>query len=727
MFLEATARRIDAVATSASFVGFLARDAQGRVAITEPAGHFRGVSATIPKVAIAPGERASDALARCLREKLGVTPRAVYPLPGPWTTEGDVGFFFAGSLGTGSAPPTKPESHLVKAVHWCDRHEAARRLMGSPRAPDRVRDLQLLAFSCALELSFERRLFLAVRELNRMGFERLRVRIARGGSAEATFELSPVGGGAATTTLRHSASAGQCPFGWDDAVFDSPSELADRVLRRVSDMIFAAAGTDPAWASEPDRLLADPALDGAFRWPAPPAPPEAAPASAPLPATRESVSAPASSPWDEQVRTWPVAQARVKSVAETESLEDAMSAFRSSTVPPPAVPAVVPKPVASEIPAPRQSAPPAVPIVIHPAPVAPVAPSLEPLRFAEAPRESAVPEAAPVSAPEEEELPEPSFDLALLRRARGAMLGMAVGDALGAPEVSRRCDEANMGCSLARSLVVRGAFDLDDVAVRYSAWVDVAVEAGPQTRAVLAKVKRGERPHTAARALWEEGQRRPATRGSLVRSAPLALFFADDAWSLEAASLDEAAITHYDPRCRIAGAAYNAAIARLVIGGDDIEGAFGAARRAVASAARTLVAREPRFRHEVESARSALYDDLNAARSDDPGLNGPAGKLVAEGGQVRIAFRLAFWQLAHAASFEAALLDVVQRGGDADTNAAVTGTLLGARFGDEVIPSRWTDAVLAAPVETRKSTAATEYHPKVLLRFAEDLNARDHG
>jgi len=33
---------------------------------------------------------------------------------------------------------------------------------------------------------------------------------------------------------------------------------------------------------------------------------------------------------------------------------------------------------------------------------------------------------------------------------------------------------------------------------------------------------------------------------------------------------------------------------------------------------------------------------------------------------VRVAFRLAFWELLHAPSVEAALIDVVNRGGDAD-------------------------------------------------------------
>ena len=39
---------------------------------------------------------------------------------------------------------------------------------------------------------------------------------------------------------------------------------------------------------------------------------------------------------------------------------------------------------------------------------------------------------------------------------------------------------------------------------------------------------------------------------------------------------------------------------------------------------------------------------------------------------MRVAFRLAFWHLAHTPSYEAALIDTVNRGGDADTNAGRT-------------------------------------------------------
>jgi ADP-ribosylglycohydrolase len=60
---------------------------------------------------------------------------------------------------------------------------------------------------------------------------------------------------------------------------------------------------------------------------------------------------------------------------------------------------------------------------------------------------------------------------------------------------------------------------------------------------------------------------------------------------------------------------------------------------------------------------------------------------------VRIAFQYAFFALLHAQDFEQGVTMVVLGGGDTDTNGAITGALLGARFGVEAVPRRWRDAV----------------------------------
>ena len=57
------------------------------------------------------------------------------------------------------------------------------------------------------------------------------------------------------------------------------------------------------------------------------------------------------------------------------------------------------------------------------------------------------------------------------------------------------------------------------------------------------------------------------------------------------------------------------------------------------------------------------------------------------------AMQVALWCADRAADFEEALIAVVNAGGDTDTNGAVAGAVLGARFGLDAIPRRWRDQV----------------------------------
>jgi ADP-ribosylglycohydrolase len=58
----------------------------------------------------------------------------------------------------------------------------------------------------------------------------------------------------------------------------------------------------------------------------------------------------------------------------------------------------------------------------------------------------------------------------------------------------------------------------------------------------------------------------------------------------------------------------------------------------------------------------------------------------------------AFWALRQAPTFAEGLHAVIMEGGDADTNAAVAGALLGARFGYDAIPVGWIDGLVHRPM-----------------------------
>jgi ADP-ribosyl-[dinitrogen reductase] hydrolase len=65
----------------------------------------------------------------------------------------------------------------------------------------------------------------------------------------------------------------------------------------------------------------------------------------------------------------------------------------------------------------------------------------------------------------------------------------------------------------------------------------------------------------------------------------------------------------------------------------------------------------------------------------------------SESGSALAAIAIALAAFFNADDFEKGLIWAVNLGGDADTNGAVTGALLGARFGTAAIPERWLSAL----------------------------------
>ena len=321
-------------------------------------------------------------------------------------------------------------------------------------------------------------------------------------------------------------------------------------------------------------------------------------------------------------------------------------------------------------------------------------------------------------------------------RARGTLLGLAVGDALGTTlEFSTRTvpdfptmlagphrditgggpfglvagqvtDDTHMACCLAASLAARAGFEAADVARRYVEWREHTFDIGATTSSAVRRLERGELD--AGRKVWEESGRRGAANGSLMRAAPIGVFFASDDKRRRQAALADSALTHFDPRCQLACAAFTAAIAH--------EGETVAAAVELSRASEELAASFPELESLILAGAQELRDDLRLATEDDPQL----GALIhTSQGFVRVAFRAAFWELEHAPGFAAGLVDVVNRGGDADTNGAIAGALLGARHGEAAIPEEWRRQVLGALQDRPAGALRDAYHPKVLLAMLE--------
>ncbi|MDB4963879.1 MAG: ADP-ribosylation/Crystallin [Myxococcales bacterium] len=370
-------------------------------------------------------------------------------------------------------------------------------------------------------------------------------------------------------------------------------------------------------------------------------------------------------------------------------------------------------------------------------------------------------------------------------RDRGALLGLAVGDALGTsfefeaiqqpgfPELAtgpatditgggpfgltagQITDDTQMAVCLARSLAAHDrVLDVEDVGARYVAWSREAFDIGNQTRDAIGRIKAGTAARDAGFATWRASGMRAAGNGSLMRTAPIAVavarrFLHGDVLPRQGnlmtvvadAAMAESAITHADPRCQLACAVFDVAIAISFVTEPDgsvapvprsapisamrARAMHAGATAALSVATSRLIAAWPRAAdatasaHDREllaiaSARDDLARDLEAATVDDPQLYTSELHLHDKAGFVRVALRLAFWHLLNTPSWRDAVVDTASRGGDADTNAAIVGALVGARDGATAIPVAWSERVLAA---TQRGSAAwaDAHHPRHLL------------
>lgn len=343
-------------------------------------------------------------------------------------------------------------------------------------------------------------------------------------------------------------------------------------------------------------------------------------------------------------------------------------------------------------------------------------------------------------------------DAVFRSRAKGALLGLAVGEALGLPMESRNVpsapfpqlnegpvDELKRGgrfekragqvgwCSemafcVSEVLRTLRRYDVFEVAKAYARWAPTSEEVPEPTKLALEQVSEGKSPEYTGRRVWIEGQQRVRDNGVLGRSVPVGVFFARRQDLRVTASLDDACISHFDPLCQLAAATLNGVIAAAIATPKErleTPDVLKVAEAELSLAALTLGRRESDWVSIVKDAADWLREDIRCAQDDDPMLYGPELHLFFPVPTlVRTSFRLAFWELFHAPSFEAGLIDTVNRGGDADTHGAVVGALLGAVYGDAAIPPRWTEVLMESPGPYVGGPHWNVYHPRFLVTLA---------
>ena len=268
-------------------------------------------------------------------------------------------------------------------------------------------------------------------------------------------------------------------------------------------------------------------------------------------------------------------------------------------------------------------------------------------------------------------------------RALGALLGLAVGDAVGAaiefepkPRLARLddmeaggphrlargqwTDDTAMSLALADSLLAHPGLDAADLMQRFLGWLDTGAcsctgtcfDIGVQTRSALERYRRCGEPLAGSTDPGASGN------GALMRLAPVAIRHWRNSAEMARVAAVQTLTTHGSPATLAATGTLAAMLAEAIAG----------------------------------TGLSAI-------------LSGPAGDAVGGGwrglhrdavqgsGYVVRSLQAAVWAVSRTTDFRSAVLLAANLGDDADTTAAVAGQLAGAVYGAGGIPAEWLDAL----------------------------------
>ena len=281
---------------------------------------------------------------------------------------------------------------------------------------------------------------------------------------------------------------------------------------------------------------------------------------------------------------------------------------------------------------------------------------------------------------------------AIADRAQGALLGLAIGDAVGTTlefkardsypmltdmtgggpfrlKAGEWTDDTAMALALADSLASE-TFDEADLMRRFVAWHErgeysctgTCFDIGVTTREALSRFKRSGNPIAGSTDPMSAGN------GSLMRLSPVAVRYWQDRATLRDVAARQSKTTHAAPE------AVDACIAYAEVLADAISGMP---------------------RSEVLRPRSGYAGSIEAIMQGS--WRGKRRSEIKSSGYVAHSLEAALWCVGRTSDYRSAVLLAANLGDDADTTAAIVGQLAGALYGLSGIANEWQQRVAWAP------------------------------
>ncbi len=271
--------------------------------------------------------------------------------------------------------------------------------------------------------------------------------------------------------------------------------------------------------------------------------------------------------------------------------------------------------------------------------------------------------------------------ISVQQRATGAYLGLAIGDALGATTEFMTPSEIRLKHKQHNKIIGGGWLNLRPGKVTDDTEMTLALGASIiQNQAVIAlkvaetfsdwmRSKPVDIGHTVRRGIIQfrnngmtevPENEHDAGNGACMRCLPIALYY----WNkpleqMIQANRKQSHVTHHNPVADAGTEAVLQMITCALNGGS---------------------------KSEMQQIADALVEKHKVYRYDQKRQENPSGWIVET---LKVVFQ-AFFQNQ---SFYDILVDVVNRGGDADTTGAIAGMLAGAYYGLDAIPGQWLKAL----------------------------------
>lgn len=278
---------------------------------------------------------------------------------------------------------------------------------------------------------------------------------------------------------------------------------------------------------------------------------------------------------------------------------------------------------------------------------------------------------------------------------RGALIGLAVGDALGTTNEFKNpgtftpikdivgggpfnlnagqwTDDTSMAYALGQSLIYRNGFDAKDQMDKYLAWyrhgafscTEKCFDIGNTIRGALERYELSNNPFSGSKDPMSAGN------GSIMRIAPVILFYFNDIRNTILYAGESSRTTH-GAKEAVSACQYFATIIHAAISGIEKDHILSGNYEPFDSAWKDIPLADSVLQIRKGGYLDKSIDELS-----------PTGYVIDT-------LEAALWCFANTDNFKDGILLAANLGGDADTIAAVYGQIAGAYYGEADIPAEW--------------------------------------